>query len=79
MIQAFFGKNMMIRKSVGTKDNSGDYNVYEDVITVEQVTLKGNEGKFHLAIWNDGEYSYSISVEEGMSQTELLELVNSVQ
>lgn len=54
------------RKSLGTEDNSGDYNVYSQEKTVDvsglSVTLKGDGESCSLALWTDGTYAYSISV-----------------
>lgn len=58
------------RKSVGTEDNSGDFEEYPDVVTEEMngrsVTLKGTDGEYVLAIWTDGEYSYSMRMSQGL-------------
>ena len=64
----YFGETdtLRYRKSQGTDDNSGDYNVYaqstETEISGNAVTLKGENGAYTLAIWTDGQYAYSISV-----------------
>ena len=54
------------RQSLGTDDNSGDWNEYsaQEEITAAgcAVTLKGEAGTFTLAIWTDGTYSYSLSL-----------------
>lgn len=73
-----------IRKGTGMEDISGDYTKYSDVKTEKigdwDVTLKGNDGKAVLAIWNDGTYSYSISLDEqGASLEEMTALVEAVQ
>ena len=64
------------RKSQGTEDNSGDYNVYDREETAElagsTVTLKGAEEGFTLATWTDGSYAYSVSVTEPLSQDAFL-------
>ena len=58
--------SLYYRKSLGTEDNSGDYNTYsqEEPLTVSgcAVTLKGNSDGYSLAIWSDGTYAYSVSV-----------------
>lgn len=58
--------SLYYRKSLGTEDNSGDYNIYhqEEPLTVSgcAVTLKGNSDGYSLAIWTDGTYVYSVSV-----------------
>ena len=44
------------------------------------MTLKGNDGKVVLAIWSDGAYSYSISVDEqGVSLEEMTALIEAVK
>lgn len=59
------------RQSQGSEDNSGDYNLYKDTtgITVKgrNVTLKGNDGIYVLAVWTNGAYSCSMSVSPGAS------------
>jgi len=75
---------ILYRMSRGTEDNSGDYNTYKTSITAaiggHTVTLKGNDSLFNLAVWNDGTYSYSISMgTNGVSQAELTADAASVQ
>lgn len=59
------------RQSLGTDDNSGDYNVYGDTVEItvngRTVTLKGDSGAYVLAVWTDGTYAYSLSVSPGIS------------
>lgn len=59
-------ESLRYRKSRGTEDNSGDYTVYAREETLElqglTVTLKGEESAFSLAVWTDGDFSYSVSV-----------------
>ena len=77
------GKTARYRKAAGTKDCSGDYNVYTDVTELEAngtaVTLKGDAGQYTLAIWKDGSYSYSLSLSDGMSLSDWQALINSIQ
>lgn len=60
---------LILRKSPGTEDNSGDYNSYENETELEingiTVSLKGNSGLWNLACWYDGEYAYSLSYNTG--------------
>ena len=82
MIQVSYGEDggeMLIRKAMDTGDISGDYNEYPQVETMDGVTLKGENGLFSLAVWTSGEYSYSISVGEALSQTDLTALVSTVK
>ena len=66
------GQTATFRKSVGTEDNSGDYNVYADVKNIQigslTVTLKGNDGAYTLAIWSADGYAYSASLSDGISE-----------
>ena len=70
----YFGEtnSLRYRKSQGTEDNSGDYNEYTQVETVDiagnTVTLKGDKDGYSMAQWTDGSYAYSISVTEPISQ-----------
>lgn len=71
-----------IRKAHGTEDISGDYNVYAQVDTVSvngaDVTLRGDSGKVSLATWTVEGYTYSVSVENGISSADMAQLVSSV-
>ena len=72
-----------IRKATGSDDVSGDYNDYEDVKTADvsgrEVTLKGNDGKIMLAIWADGDYTYCISVANGVAEAEMTSYVDAIK
>lgn len=85
-----------MRKAASQKDVediSGDYNVYDDVkeedVVLEngqsyEVTLKGIDGKYYLALWqrkgteDNGVWTYAIGI-RGVSAEELLELVKMVE
>ena len=73
--------SITFRTSREKEDNSGDYNVYESTETVEinglTVTLKGNNQTYSLAIWQNGDYSYSISLEKGISKKDLTSLLKA--
>ena len=60
---------LTIRKGKGTNDVSGDHLDYDEISTVEinnrSVTLKGSSDKVNVAIWNDGDFAYSITVNIG--------------
>ena len=77
----YFGgtENLCYRKSQSTEDNSGDYNAYAQIETLEiagvTVTLKGENGAFSLAVWTDGQYAYSISVSTPLAKEAFLALV----
>lgn len=75
-------QTLYFRKSIGTEDNSGDYDTYDTLsqITVKDcpITIKGNDQLYNLAVWNDGQYSYSIGVTNGISQDELSVLIETL-
>lgn len=70
----YFGRtdSLCYRKSHGTEDNSGDYNVYSQVKTLDvsgcAVTLKGGAEGYSLAVWTDGTYAYSISASKPLTE-----------
>lgn len=63
------GQTALLRKSQGTEDNSGDFDQYPDVKTLDtagiDVTLKGTEGQFTLALWQEDGFAYSLSLSQG--------------
>lgn len=72
-IQYFGGTDTLrYRKSLGTEDNSGDYNVYDRestfILSGCAVTLKGSADGDTLAVWTDGTYAYSVSVSSPMPE-----------
>ncbi len=72
-----------LRKSVGSDDVSGDYNSYASTadIAVGNISaeIKGDlSDAYTLAVWTDGVYSYSLSLDEGVSQTEWREIISAV-
>ena len=73
--------SITFRTSKEKEDNSGDYNVYETNETINvngiTITLKGNNQAYSLAIWQNEEYSYSISLEKGISKEDLTALLNA--
>lgn len=79
-------KNIIhIRKAPGAEDISGDYNQYAEnsteTVGEAEVTMKGADGKVHLATWAKDGYTYSINVyaEAGISSDSMAELVAGVR
>lgn len=68
-----------IRKAKGNGDISGDYTEYEaqttTVLGTIPVTLKGDGAGYTLAIWTDGAFAHSLSVDTGMSKDEWASLL----
>ena len=77
------GKELRIRKAVGSEDISGDYNSYEEAseITVGELTvaLKGHDDKINVATWSDGKYTFSIVCSEGLSQDNISAMVTDIK
>ena len=70
-----------VRKAPGTEDISGDYNTYDaqDIAVGDMsVTMKSADGLVKLAIWQDGGYTYAVSVEAGLSADAMAELVSQI-
>ena len=61
---------------------SGDYNSYAEAAVSEmdgmEVTMKGDAGKVNLAVWTNGEYTYSVSASAGMSRGEMTDLIREI-
>ena len=76
------GQSAIFRKSVGTEDNSGDYNSYSETEEITagpvQGTLKGESGTYTLAVWTDGEFSYSLALTEGLPAENWEVLINEI-
>lgn len=75
-----------IRKAIWSDDISGDYNDYSEKTEVSvsgnQVSLKGNDGKFFVATWTSGELTYAIDIDmdgQGLSGDEVIALVNATK
>lgn len=75
-------QSAVFRKSAGSEDNSGDFSQYEELaeITVDTntVTLKGNDGAFYLALWTDGEFSYSLRLSRGLQEEEWITILSGI-
>nr|DAZ44282.1 MAG TPA: copper amine oxidase [Caudoviricetes sp.] len=71
-----------VRKGTGSEDISGDYNSYAEAAVSEmdgmEVTMKGDAGKVNLAVWTNGEYTYSVSASAGMSRGEMTDLIREI-
>lgn len=73
----------VFRKAEGTDDVSGDYNAYAEETSVVlggyTVRLKGESGKYTLATWNDGTYSYSLQLTNGQTQDVWQSMIESMK
>ena len=52
---------------------------YTHLVGEKSVTIKKEAEDCYLAVWTDGDYSYSVSVQTPFSQEELTGLVEQVQ
>ena len=77
------GSMACFRQSLGKEDNSGDWSEYpaQKSLTVNGcvVTLKGEADSYTLAIWQDGTYSYSLSLSAGPPASVWAELIEGVR
>ena len=73
---------LIYRKSPDKEDNSGNYNPYDYVGAVSvndiKVTVKGTKEALNLAIWNDGTYEHSISVEKAVDKDVMIKMIEEV-
>lgn len=71
--------SVTIRKAHGNEDNSGDYNDYSTVrelqIDTVSVIVKGDGDAYSLALWQQNSFSYSLSIEPGISEQEITMLI----
>ncbi len=77
-------KTLSYRKGLAKDgDVSGNYNEYAAEKTVSfdntDVTIKGTDGEYTLAVWTKGDYAYSVSISYGISESEIMKVVESVE
>jgi hypothetical protein len=76
--------NILYRLEKGevAEDISGDYNDYENIqkLTVDntEVTIKGNEDTYKVAIWYKNGVNYSLSSEQGLKIEDIQSLINEL-
>ncbi len=65
-----------------TPDISGDFNDYgrseKVVMNGQNVTIRMDKGKIHVAYWTDGAYSYCIGTSAGMTVDEVIDFVEQI-
>lgn len=73
------GQSAIYRVSRGTEDNSGDFTEYDsstEIIAAGcSVVLRGDDGRYTLAIWTDGEFSYSLSLSQAVTEEDWCEVL----
>ena len=79
-----FAVEYSIRKARAEGDISGDYTEYTESKEVDsegrKVTLKGEAGRYSLALWEENGFSYAVNAQEKpMTEEEILEIVKAVE
>ena len=79
-----FAVGYSIRKARAAGDISGDYTEYTESKEVDsegrKVTLKGEAGRYSLALWEENGFSYAVKAQEKpMMEEEILEIVKAVE
>lgn len=74
---------VLFRKAKGGEDISGDYNLYPDekevTVNAAAVTLKGENGNYCLATWQQNGFTYSLSCEPGVGEDVFMEMLQSIK
>ena len=79
------GEYATYRMQAGDEDPSGDYNEYslQNTITLQnnniQVSLKGNDTSYNLAVWTYEGYSYSLYFSEGISKDGFQNILSEIE
>ena len=90
IVQVFYGSladqtetQALLRKAKSMEDISGDYTVYPEDRRVSdsegEVRLRGQDGRVDLATWQRGDYSYSLSLAQGMEEAKVMEVISEIQ
>ena len=90
IVQVFYGSladqtetQALLRKAKSMEDISGDYTVYPEDRRVSdsegEVRLRGQDGRVYLATWQRGDYSYSLSLAQGMEEAKVMEVISEIQ
>lgn len=73
----------IFRMAVGEEDVSGYYDeftsVENHVINGCDVTIKGHNDKYILAIWHKDGFSYALQFREAVSEQEVLDIIQSIK
>ncbi|EKQ54558.1 MULTISPECIES: stalk domain-containing protein [unclassified Clostridium] len=73
--------DILFRMAEGIQDISGDYNNYKTNTTVNingsNIKLKGENNIIKVATWSVNNMSYSISIDAGMNQDDIIKIIKS--
>jgi hypothetical protein len=77
------GNDVSLRMEKGDEDISGDSTEYTDVTTLSvdgrDVLVKGDNGRYILALWQADGYTYAVRFTNAVSQQDMMSAVQSVQ
>ncbi len=79
LIEVRFGDDIIVRKSKGSDDNSGDFNSYDVTKEEDGFVLKGNGDTYNCITWTKDGYAYSITSSNGLSLDIITEAVNVIE
>ena len=83
MIEARYGEENYIRKTLGVADNSGNQTEYREIgeqqINGRAITFRGSDGLVYLATWNDNNFAYTVNVTGGVSAEEMAEYIEATR
>lgn len=68
------GNKLTYRQSKGSGDNTGSAPVYHDFKKLRTLLLKGSNGKYGVAVWEKDGFTYSITSDELLDESELVKL-----
>lgn len=73
---------MVIRVAKGSEEISGDYTQYENEKEIDvkdnKITVKGNNNHINHRTWYDGEKTYSIYAQEGLTMVDMKQLLENL-
>lgn len=79
-VEVYYGNAGFIRKTTGTAGSKSDYpEVNEQNFSGRDVTLKGEDGKIFIAEWIENNFTYTISVNEGIETDEMADYIDATR
>lgn len=72
-----------IRKAKENEDISGVYTTYDETKNIQvddlDITIKGNNSTYYLALWTSGSYSYSFYIVDGLDEDTLVTYIEQIR
>ena len=83
MIEAQYGTENYVRKTLGVSNNSDRDETYTDFteqnVGGRSVTFEGLGGSVFLAVWHDNNFAYSVFISEGVTAEEMTEYIEATR